>query len=133
MTITVSWQQQLQFSSTTADGHELLLDADSKVAPCPTEALLSALGSCSATDVVLGLQEQGAELLSLTNQVSYTLTNDEPRLYNTANLHFSIGALNLHDIDVDQVIADAIAKYCHVCLMMSKSIVFSHSYSLIEK
>lgn len=42
---------------------------------------MSALGSCSATDVVLLLQDQGFEVKGLENTVTFALTESEPRLY----------------------------------------------------
>ncbi len=92
MSINVKWGGECQFSVTTEGGFNFNVDATSKTAPCPTEILLSALGSCSATDVVLILQEQGIEIQSLENSVTHTLTDDEPRLYKSANLHFVVQA-----------------------------------------
>ncbi|WP_248386517.1 OsmC family protein [Vibrio sp. ED004] len=77
MSIKVQWNRECQFKVTTEGGFSFDIDATSNTAPCPTEVLLSALGGCSATDVVLLLQEKGFEVEALENSVTHTLTDDE--------------------------------------------------------
>ncbi|WP_162062718.1 OsmC family protein [Vibrio taketomensis] len=131
MTINVKWNTECQFKITTNKGFELNVDANNQAAPCPTELLLSALGSCSATDVVLQLQQQGYAIQSLQNEVSYTLTDEEPRLYKTANLHFSVKAPNMTEAVIIEAANQAIEKYCHVCLMLSPTIEISVSATVL--
>ncbi|WP_339671269.1 OsmC family protein [Dasania marina] len=130
MSIDVSWQKDCQFTVTTEKGFTLAVDADAETAPCPTELLLSALGSCSATDVVMGLQEQGVEVQALTNTVTYTLTEQEPCLYKTANLHFTVTANNVSEAQLKTAAENAITKYCHVCLMLKPAIDVSYSIEI---
>lgn len=127
MTINVNWVKDCQFEITTEKGFKINADADSEIAPCPTEILLSALGSCSATDVVMGLQEQGVEVESLNNKITYTLTEQEPQLYKTANLHFTVKATLVSEKQVKTAAENAINKYCHVCLMLKPAIDISYS------
>lgn len=127
MSIIVSWQDNVTFSVVSENGHELTIDADSKKAPCPTEILLSALGSCSATDVVLFYQENQYRLDCLTNVVTYELTDDEPRLYKSVNLHFKIKGADVDSKLIDAAISAAISKYCHVCLMLQPAINISYT------
>lgn len=127
MSITVNWQQDLEFVATTEQGHSLYLDSNSSKAQCPTEALLSALGSCSATDVVVGLQEAEAGLQSVSNEITYTYTDSEPQLYKTVNLHFSVTANTVTKAQVEDIVEQAISKYCHVCLMLQPSMDISFS------
>ena len=132
MSIKVNWKKDCQFNVVTEKGFELTVDADSEIAPCPTELLLSALGSCSATDVVMGLQQQGVEVQGLTNTVTYTLTEQEPRLYKSANLHFTVTAKNVSEEKIKTAADNAIQKYCHVCLMLQPAIALSYTVSMIN-
>ncbi len=91
-------------------------------APCPTEILLSALGSCSATDVVLLLQDQGFEVKGLENTVTFALTESEPRLYKSANLHFTVNGSGFKESDILRAGQEAVEKHCHVCLMLNPTI-----------
>jgi putative redox protein len=130
MSLQITWQQDLQFQATNEQGHSINIDADSQTAPCPTEMLLSALGSCSATDVIMGLQEAGAKISSFTNTLTYELTDDEPRLYKSVNLHFSVKGEDVTEESIETAADNAINKYCHVCLMLQPQIVLSYSYDV---
>lgn len=132
MSIDVSWLSDSKFRIVTENGFELSADAENKYAPCPTEILLSALGSCSATDVVLGLQKQGVKLEQLTNKVSYTLTSQAPKLYESINLHFSVKGEVVTKSQIRTAAQDAINKYCHVCLMLQSQINISCSVEIIN-
>ncbi len=132
MSINIDWQGDCQFKVTTTGGFTIEVDAENAQAPCPTELLLSALGSCSATDVALYFQDKGISLESLNNQVTYTLTDSEPRLYKSANLHFTVKGQGITASEVELAARNAITKYCHVCLMLQPAIRIMHSVEVID-
>ncbi|MFM2591321.1 OsmC family protein [Vibrio sp. TBV020] len=132
MTIKVKWDSDCRFKVTTQDGFTFEVDATSNQAPCPTEILLSALGSCCATDVVLLLQERGFVIKSLENRISFTLTESEPRLYKSANLHFVVSGIDFIESDIVQAAEDAVEKHCHVCLMLAPAIKITCSAEVVE-
>jgi len=132
MSICVSWLKDCQFKVATSNGFEIQADADNKAAPCPTEILLSALGSCSATDVVMGLQEQGVKIESFKSELTYTLTTTEPQLYESVNLHFTVKAVDVNEDQIASAAHQAINKYCHVCLMLQPKINISFSIEIIQ-
>ncbi len=131
MSIRVSWLKDCQFKITTSNGFEIHADADNKAAPCPTEILLSALGSCSATDVVMGLQESGVEIELFNSELTYTLTQSSPELYKSVNLHFTVKAKKVSEQQIASAATDAINKYCHVCLMLQPKINITFSIKII--
>ncbi|MFP8967414.1 OsmC family protein [Pokkaliibacter sp. CJK22405] len=130
MAIDVTWKQNCEFEVSTENQFHFSIDADNISAPCPTEVLLSALGSCSATDVVMQLCDAGAMLASLTNRVTFTRTDTPPCLYKTITLNFVISGENISTEQVDQAIRNALDKYCHVCLMLHPSIEVDYTFSL---
>ncbi|WP_281223570.1 OsmC family protein [Photobacterium sanguinicancri] len=131
MTINVKWAGDCQFKITTSSGFNFDIDATSTVAPCPTDMLLSALGACSATDVVLLLKEKGFSVKTLDNNLTYTLTESEPRLYESANLHFVVTGDGISKDDVLIAAQEAVLKHCHVCLMLQPSITISCSAEVL--
>ncbi|RVU32734.1 OsmC family protein [Neptunomonas marina] len=133
MSIKVKWDGDCRFKASTQGGFTFDIDATSNQALCPTEVLLSALGSCSATDVVLILQERGFEVKSLENQISFVLTESEPRLYKSANLHFVAKGTGLFESDILQAAEESVKKNCHVCLMLAPAINITYSAKVDEK
>lgn len=131
MSINITWQGDCRFNVVTDGGFEISIDSDSKSAPCPTEILLSALGSCSATDVALYFKDKGIELESLTNHLTYQLTESEPRLYKSVNLHVSIKGDGITEIELKTAIENAINKYCHVCLMLQPQINITYTAEVV--
>ena len=127
MSINIKWDEDCRFKVLTEGGFTFNVDATSEKAPCPTEVLLSALGSCSATDVVLLLQEQGFEVKGLENTVTFALTESEPRLYKSANLHFIVSGVGFQESDILRAAQEAVGKHCHVCLMLSPTIDITYS------
>ncbi|WP_286237550.1 OsmC family protein [Neptuniibacter halophilus] len=132
MSIQVKWNGDCRFKVTTEQGFSFDIDSTSEQAPCPTEVLLSALGGCSATDVVLILQEQGFEVTGLENSVTFTLTETEPRLYQSANLHFVVEGRGFSAADVLVAAREAVAKHCHVCLMLSPAMDITCTAAFLE-
>lgn len=132
MSINIAWDGDYRFKVLTEGGFTLNVDATSQQAPCPTEVLLSALGSCSATDVVSLLQEQGFEVESLQNNITFTLTESEPRLYKSANLHFVVSGSGFRETDILLAAREAVEKHCHVCLMLSPTINITCSAEVRE-
>ena len=131
MTVNVTWQGDCRFNVVTDGGFEFSIDSEGKSAPCPTEILLSALGSCSATDVALYFKNNDIELKGLTNILTYQLTESELRLYKSVNLHFSIETKEITVIQVKTVIEEAIKKYCHVCLMLQPNILITYTVKIM--
>ncbi len=132
MSISVNWLKACEFKITTSNGFEIQADADNKAAPCPTEILLSALGSCSATDVVMALQEQGVKIESFKSELTYTLTTTEPQLYESVNLHFTVKAIGVNEDKIASAAHQAINKYCHVCLMLQPKIKITFTVEITQ-
>ena len=59
----VQWIGEQRFVATGPSGHAVTIDSDRKsnTAPGPMELLLMALGACTATDIVIILEEEAAE------------------------------------------------------------------------
>lgn len=130
MSMEISWLKDCQFDIVTENGFKISADAENKAAPCPTEILLSALGSCSATDVVLELQKQGVDLEKLSIKISYTLTEQSPRLYETVNLHLMVKSKLVTKLQIKTAAQNAINKYSHVCLMLQPKIDITYSVEI---
>ena len=127
----IDWSGDLEFEATTEGGFSVKIDGKDERSPCPTQLMLSALGACSASDVVSILKSEGYALQSLENNVTYTLTDSKPRLFDTANLHFVAKCHGLGESELLAAAEEAVAQHCHVCLMLRPAIEISCSAEVI--
>ena len=131
MGMKIEWSGDLEFEATTEGGFSVKIDGKDKSSPCPTQLMLSALGACSASDVVSILKNSGHVVESLENNVTYTLTDSKPRLFETANLHFVAKCQGLKESELLAAAEEAVAQHCHVCLMLGPAIEISCSAEAI--
>ena len=68
-TATVRWTGEQKFIAVSPSGHALAMDSDrnSNTGPGPMELLLMALGACTATDLVIILEETAETCVSRGN------------------------------------------------------------------
>ncbi|WP_215778878.1 OsmC family protein [Paludibacterium sp. B53371] len=126
----VTHLQDNTFLARDRHGHAVLIDADAHGAPCPTELLVMALGACCSTDLVNGLSEAGGQVESCQLTTHETLREAEPRIYTDIELVFDIRAQGVDEALVSQVLAAALQRQCHVCLMLGGSIRLSTRFTL---
>lgn len=127
---TVTHLKNNTFLARDSHGFPVLVDADANGAPCPTELLVMALGCCCSTDLVNGLAAAGATLHACELTTSETLREVSPRIYTAIELAFDIRADGVDASTVERILADALDKYCHVCLMLGNSIKLSTRFTL---
>lgn len=131
MTISIKWDHDMVFTSTTPAGHTMTLDARDKEGVCMTQALLCALGSCCATDTMLGIKAFGAKLNSFTNELTYTRTESSPKLYKTVNFNFIVDAEGITLDEIKKIALDARDNHCNNCVQLKPTIDISISVELV--
>src|SRR6185295_17857254 len=89
VTVEMEWEGGLRFRG-RAGSRELLVDGDSGEAVSPVEALVLALGSCMASDVVHVLVKGRFELKGLTARVVAERAPEEPRRLVRVDLRFAV-------------------------------------------
>ena len=137
---TVRWTHDEQFEAVTPSGHNLHLDSDRKSnsGPGPMELLLVALGSCTATDIVLILAKKRQKLESLEVAVSGERAPSPPQVWTRLDVVYRLrgngpsgGPLD------DKAVADAVRlseeKYCSVAAMLRKTAQLTMRYEIVPR
>jgi putative redox protein len=131
-TARVKWVEQERFLGVTPSGHAVAFDADrgANTAPGPMEMLLAALGSCTATDVVVILGKKRQKLESLEVAVSGERAADAPRVWTKIEVVYRLrGKLD------EKAVRDAIelseSKYCSVAAMLRTRAEISFRYEIL--
>jgi len=136
-TATIRWQHAEQFEGTTPSGHTLHLDSDreSNTGPGPMELLLVALGSCTATDIVIILGKKRQKLESLEVSVSGERAEAPPRVWTRLDVVFRVRGKGPDGGPLDEkAVADAVRlsdeKYCSVAAMLRKTAQLTMRYEI---
>jgi putative redox protein len=131
-TASVKWAGDQRFSATSPSGHTLKMDSDrqSNAGPGAMEMVLMALGSCTATDVVIILEKKRQKIQSLEVICSGERAPAPPTVWVKLDVLFRLrgeideGALK-HAIELTK------EKYCCVAAMLRKTAEISWRYELL--
>jgi len=128
----VKWVGQKRFDAVTPSGHSVAFDSDreSNTGPGPMEMLLAALGSCTATDVVVILGKKRQELEALEVEVSGERATEPPRVWRKIEVVYRLWG-RLEDKAVRDAIELSESKYCSVAAMLRKTADISFRYEIL--
>ena len=130
-TVALDWQKRGMVFSAEADGKpSVLLDGSTKEGPSPVEALLHALGSCAASDVVSILEKKRLPLESMKVEVRGERRDEYPRRYVKIDLVFHVRAAGATETAVRQAIDLSLEKYCSVSATLNPDIPISYELVL---
>ena len=131
-TSTVRWIGEQKFVAISPSGHALALDSESasNTAPTPMELLLMALGTCTATDIVIILEKKRQKLTSLEVVCSGERAADPPRVWTKLEILFRLRG-KLQEAGVKQAIRLSEEKYCSVSATLKKTAELTWRYEIL--
>jgi putative redox protein len=112
--IELDWVGASEFEAYRAGGPRMRIDGDAKSAPSPFDALLAAVASCAATDVVSILAKQRTPVTALHVAVEAQRVDATPRRLAAAILHFAISAPGTTSAKAERAVELSVTKYCSV-------------------
>lgn len=112
--IEVDWVGAGEFEAYRAGGPRMRVDADAKSAPSPFDALLAAIATCAATDVVSILAKQRTPVTALHVAVEAQRVAATARRLAAAILHFAISAPGTTSAKAERAVELSVTKYCSV-------------------
>ncbi len=118
------WKSGLVFESGVG-ARTHTIDGNSKVAPSPVEALLGAVGTCAATDVVDILAKQRTPVEALIVEVMAVRRVEFPRRVEQLELTFTITGNGIEREKAERAIDLSIQKYCTVAASLAGDIEMS--------
>ncbi|HEX8692993.1 MAG TPA: OsmC family protein [Longimicrobium sp.] len=111
--VEVFWEGGTRFRGGPAAGPTLLVDGERQAAPSPVDALVAALASCSAVDVVEYLEKRRTPPASLSVSVRFSRAPDPPRRLTDAHLTFRVATTSPIE-QVERAVQLSFEKYCSV-------------------
>ena len=110
----VAWAGGERFDAGRPGGPTLRLDGTGETGQSPVDALLSALASCTAVDVVEILAKRRTPVSSLAVDAVGERANAVPARFTRITLHFRIAGAGIQRADAERAIELAVTKYCSV-------------------
>jgi len=135
MEATVKWTSGMAFEG-HQDGFVVGLDADSGFGgqgkgPMPKTLVLTALGGCTAMDVVSILKKMQVDLKGFEVQASGDLTEEHPKVLKAIHLKYIFQGRELPVEKLQRAIALSEEKYCGVMAMLANVCPISHEIVMI--
>jgi putative redox protein len=117
--------------SATQDGHDIILDLPASLGGTDTGAkpktlLLTALGGCTAMDVVSILKKMQVNFLGLRIHCSADLTENHPKVFNSIHIKYEFQGDELPTDKLEKAVSLSLEKYCGVSAMLAKACQISH-------
>ena len=131
-TATIKWIGEEKFLATSPSGHAIAVDSDrtSNKAPGPMELLLLALGTCTATDVVLILEKKRQKLESLEVICSGERAPEPPTVWTKLEVIYRLRGV-LDDAAVKRAIELSEEKYCGAAATLKKMATLTWRYEIL--
>ena len=112
--IEVEWTGGSEFDAARSGAPSIRIDGDAHSGPSPFDALLAALASCAAIDVVAILKKQRTPVEALHVRVEAQRLRETPRRLAAAGLHFTIRAPGTTEAKAARAVELSITRYCSV-------------------
>jgi putative redox protein len=120
-TIEVVWEGGMRYSGGPAGGATMTMDGERKAAPSPVDAMLVALASCSAIDVVEILNKRRTPPVDVRVSVQFSRAAEAPRRLTQVRLHYHVEAESERS-HVERAIALSFEKYCSVSASLASDV-----------
>jgi putative redox protein len=120
--VQVSWAGEHRFDTGRPNGPTARLDGSGKTGQSPPDALLSALATCSAIDVVDILAKRRTPIERLSVEVRGARREEIPRRFTAVQLTFHVDGAGVEPVHVERAIALAFETYCSVAASLARDL-----------
>ncbi|MBK8250508.1 MAG: OsmC family protein [Gemmatimonadetes bacterium] len=110
----IAWNGEHRFDAGRPDGPTIRIDASAKTGPSPVDAVLTALGTCTAVDVVDILEKRRTPAASLTIDVKAARADATPKRLIGVLLTYTITGEGIDRANAERAIELSVTKYCSV-------------------
>jgi putative redox protein len=110
----VAWAGEHRFDAGRPGGPTLHLDGSGKTAQSMVDAVLSALGACTAVDVVDILAKRRTPLASLAVDVTGERFEGTPGRLTRIHLAYTMAGAGVERAHAERAVELAVTKYCSV-------------------
>ncbi|EYB66720.1 OsmC-like protein [Deinococcus phoenicis] len=122
-TLNVTWLGEQRYVGVSESGHQLLIDnSPLKVGVSPMEALLAALATCTAYDIVEIMKKRRTPLTSYRIEVEGERADTTPQRYTTITVRHIASGEGLTPEALEKAAHLSHEKYCSVAASLNSEI-----------
>lgn len=117
------------------NGHKIILDAEpggDNRGPRPRNLMLSALGGCTAMDVLAILNKMQIELTDFNIIVEGELTEEHPKHFVRMHVIYEFTGKNLPKDKIEKAVSLSEERYCGVRTVYEKAIKITSEIKIFE-
>jgi putative redox protein len=135
--VRLAWQGQMTFKSVGTEKHSLTMDAGAEHGGAdsglrPMEVLLTALGGCTAMDVISILQKKRQQVTAFELRLDAERQAEHPRVYTQIKITYILTGNRLDPAAVERAIELSATKYCPVQAMLAPTVKITTTYEIHE-
>ena len=124
------WAGDRRFDTGRVGGTTARIDGSGATGQTPPDALLSALATCSAIDVVDILAKRRTPVERLTVDVTWTRRPEMPRRFDRIVVTYHVDGAGIERVHVERAVHLAFEKYCSVAASLAPDIVVESAVTL---
>ena len=124
------WAGDHRFDAGRVGATTARIDGSGATGQTPPDALLSALATCSAIDVVDILAKRRTPVERLSVDVTWTRRAEMPRRFETVALIYSVDGAGIERVHVERAVHLAFEKYCSVAASLGTDIIVESAVTL---
>ncbi len=124
------WAGDHRFDTGRVGGPTARVDGSGVTGQTPPDALLSALATCSAIDVVDILAKRRTPVERLSVDVTWTRRPEMPRRFEHIAITYHVDGANVERVHAERAVHLAFEKYCSVAASLGPDIVVESAVML---
>lgn len=128
--VKIDWAGGWSFDGYDSKGMPVDIDGTQQMGAKPSDLLPMALAACSATDLVMLLDDSDGVLESLSVEAQFTQQPDPPWTFQRVRMHYEIGGTGLTEEGVAAAIAKSENDMCSVAASLRATVTIESTFNL---